>query len=95
MRTLSTSIRRSPGPSSRPWWPANSSAYRSHHCFTKPWCFSQNTAPKPLRGAASSVGGEVTAYRSRRGIEQTLFRLTVVLAVLFVAFSLLNLLDFA
>ena len=31
-------------------------------------------------------------YRSRRGIERTLFRLTIVLAILFVAFSLLNLL---
>jgi preprotein translocase subunit SecG len=34
----------------------------------------------------------VTAYRSRRGIERTLFRLTIGLAVLFVIFSLLNLL---
>ena len=34
----------------------------------------------------------MTAYRSRRGIERTLFRMTIVLAVLFVAFSLLNLL---
>jgi len=31
------------------------------------------------------------SFRSRRGIERTLFRLTIVLAVLFVAFSLLNL----
>ena len=43
-------------------------------------------------GLGGAFGGEVTAYRSRRGIERTLFRLTVVLAVLFVAFSLLNLL---
>ncbi len=42
-------------------------------------------------GLGGAFGGEVTAYRSRRGIERTLFRLTVVLAVLFVAFSLLNL----
>ncbi|MEO8511657.1 MAG: preprotein translocase subunit SecG [Chloroflexota bacterium] len=43
-------------------------------------------------GLGGAFGGEVTAYRSRRGIERTLFRLTVALAVLFVAFSLLNLL---
>jgi preprotein translocase subunit SecG len=43
-------------------------------------------------GLGGAFGGEVTAYRSRRGIERTLFRLTVVLAVLFVAFNLLNLL---
>ena len=43
-------------------------------------------------GLGGAFGGEVTAYRSRRGIERTLFRLTIVLAVLFVAFSLLNLL---
>jgi preprotein translocase subunit SecG len=43
-------------------------------------------------GLGGAFGGEVTAYRSRRGIERTLFRLTVVLAVLFVIFSLLNLL---
>ena len=43
-------------------------------------------------GLGGAFGGEVTAYRSRRGIERTLFRLTVVLAILMVAFSLLNLL---
>jgi preprotein translocase subunit SecG len=43
-------------------------------------------------GLGGAFGGEVTAYRSRRGIERTLFRLTVVLAILFVSFSLLNLL---
>ena len=43
-------------------------------------------------GLGGAFGGEVTAYRSRRGIERTLFRLTIVLAVLFVSFSLLNLL---
>ena len=42
-------------------------------------------------GLGGAFGGEVTAYRSRRGIERTLFRMTVVLAILFVAFSLLNL----
>ena len=46
-------------------------------------------------GLGGAFGGEVTAYRSRRGIERTLFRLTIVLAVLFVLFSLLNLVDFA
>ena len=43
-------------------------------------------------GLSSTFGGESTAYRSRRGLERTLFRLTIVLAVLFVVFSLLNLL---
>ena len=42
-------------------------------------------------GLGGTFGGETTAYRSRRGIERTLFRLTIVLAVLFVIFSLLNL----
>ncbi len=31
-------------------------------------------------GLGGAFGGEVTAYRSRRGIERTLFRLTIVLA---------------
>jgi preprotein translocase subunit SecG len=43
-------------------------------------------------GLGGAFGGEVTAYRSRRGIERTLFRMTIVIAVLFVIFSLLNLL---
>ena len=42
-------------------------------------------------GLGGAFGGEVTAYRSRRGIERTLFRMTIVLALLFVVFSLLNL----
>ena len=42
-------------------------------------------------GLGGTFGGEITAYRSRRGIERTLFRLTIALAVLFVVFSLLNL----
>ena len=46
-------------------------------------------------GLGGAFGGEVTAYRSRRGIERTLVRLTIVLAVLFVLFSLLNLLPSA
>jgi preprotein translocase subunit SecG len=39
-------------------------------------------------GLSSTFGGESTAYRSRRGLERTLFRLTVILIVLFVAISL-------
>ena len=45
-----------------------------------------------VTGLGGAFGGEVTAYRSRRGIERTLFRLTILLAALFVIFSLLNLL---
>ena len=43
-------------------------------------------------GLGGAFGGEVTAYRSRRGLERTLFRMTILIAVLFVIFSLLNLL---
>ena len=39
-------------------------------------------------GLSSTFGGESTAYRSRRGLERALFRLTVILIVLFVAISL-------
>ena len=42
-------------------------------------------------GVGGAFGGEVTAYRSRRGIERTLFRLTIVLASLWVVFSVLAL----
>ena len=42
-------------------------------------------------GVGGAFGGEVTAYRSRRGIERTLFRLTIVLVVLWVVFSVLAL----
>ena len=42
-------------------------------------------------GLGGAFGGEVTAYRSRRGIERTLFRLTIVLATLWVVFSVLAL----
>ncbi|HUG95566.1 MAG TPA: preprotein translocase subunit SecG [Pleomorphomonadaceae bacterium] len=42
-------------------------------------------------GVGGAFGGEVTAYRSRRGIERTLFRLTIVLAGLWVVFSVLSL----
>ena len=43
-------------------------------------------------GLGGTFGGDSAVYRSRRGIERTLFRLTIGLAVLFVLFSLLNLL---
>src|SRR6266550_1049965 len=36
-------------------------------------------------GLSSTFGGESTAYRSRRGLERTLFRLTIVLILLVVA----------
>jgi preprotein translocase subunit SecG len=42
-------------------------------------------------GVGGAFGGEITAYRSRRGIERTLFRLTIVLATLWVIFSVLGL----
>jgi len=41
-------------------------------------------------GLSSTFGGESTAYRSRRGLERTLFRLTVVLIVVYVVISLLG-----
>ena len=39
-------------------------------------------------GLSSTFGGESTAYRSRRGIEKTLFRLTIVLIVVYVFISI-------
>lgn len=41
-------------------------------------------------GLSSTFGGESTAYRSRRGIERTLFRLTVVLITVYVLISLVG-----
>ena len=41
-------------------------------------------------GLSSTFGGESTAYRSRRGLERTLFRLTIVLIVVFVLVSLVG-----
>ena len=41
-------------------------------------------------GLSSTFGGESTAYRSRRGLERTLFRLTVVLILVYVVISLLG-----
>jgi len=41
-------------------------------------------------GLSSTFGGESTAYRSRRGLERTLFRLTIVLITVFVLISLVG-----
>ena len=41
-------------------------------------------------GLSSTFGGESTAYRSRRGLERVLFRLTIVLAVVFVVISMVG-----
>jgi len=41
-------------------------------------------------GLSSTFGGESTAYRSRRGLERTLFRMTVVLIVVYVFVSILG-----
>lgn len=41
-------------------------------------------------GLSATFGGESTAYRSRRGLERTLFRLTVVLIIAFVVVSLIG-----
>ena len=41
-------------------------------------------------GLSSTFGGESTAYRSRRGLERTLFRLTIVLITVFVIISLIG-----
>ena len=41
-------------------------------------------------GLSSTFGGESTAYRSRRGLERTLFRLTVVLIVVYVLLAMVG-----
>lgn len=41
-------------------------------------------------GLSSTFGGESTAYRSRRGLERTLFRLTILLIIAFVVISLVG-----
>jgi len=41
-------------------------------------------------GLSSTFGGESTAYRSRRGLERVLFRLTILLATVFVLISLVG-----
>jgi preprotein translocase subunit SecG len=39
-------------------------------------------------GFGAGLGGSTSMFRTRRGIEKTLFQLTIVLAVLFVVISL-------
>ena len=39
-------------------------------------------------GLGATFGGDSSVYRSRRGIEKRLFQFTVVLAILFVIFSI-------
>jgi preprotein translocase subunit SecG len=39
-------------------------------------------------GLGATFGGDSSVYRSRRGIEKRLFQFTLVLAVLFVIFSI-------
>lgn len=41
-------------------------------------------------GLSSTFGGESTAYRSRRGLERVLFRMTIALATVFVIISLVG-----
>jgi preprotein translocase subunit SecG len=42
-------------------------------------------------GFGSALGGQTTSvFRTRRGVEKTLFQLTVVLATIFLAISLLS-----
>jgi preprotein translocase subunit SecG len=41
-------------------------------------------------GLSSTFGGDSAVYRSRRGIEKSLFRFTIVLGALFVIFSLVT-----
>ncbi len=38
-------------------------------------------------GLGATFGGDSSVYRSRRGIEKRLFQFTIILAVLFVIFS--------
>jgi preprotein translocase subunit SecG len=38
-------------------------------------------------GLGATFGGDSSVYRSRRGIEKRLFQFTIVLAVLFIIFS--------
>ena len=43
------------------------------------------------RGSGSSLFGEATStFRSRRGLAQWLFRLTIILAIIFVGIAILN-----
>ena len=44
-----------------------------------------------VRGSGSSLFGEASStFRSRRGVEQILFRTTIVLAVIFVGVAIAN-----
>ncbi len=40
------------------------------------------------QGFSGSFGGDSSVYRTRRGVEKTLFQFTIVLAVLFMAVAL-------
>jgi preprotein translocase subunit SecG len=41
-------------------------------------------------GAAFGMGGGGGSFRTRRGLEKTLFQLTIVLAIIFLAISVLS-----
>jgi preprotein translocase subunit SecG len=41
-------------------------------------------------GAAFGMGGGGGSFRTRRGLEKTLFQLTIVLAIIFLAISILS-----
>lgn len=41
-------------------------------------------------GLGSAFGGDASIYRTRRGVEKTLFNMTIILASLFLLFSLVS-----
>jgi preprotein translocase subunit SecG len=41
-------------------------------------------------GLGATFGGDSSVYRSRRGVEKRLFQFTVILAILFVAVSIVS-----
>lgn len=41
-------------------------------------------------GFGSALGGQDSVYRTRRGVERTLFQLTIVLVIVFIGISLLS-----
>lgn len=41
-------------------------------------------------GLGATFGGDSSAYRSRRGVEKTLFQFTIVMATLFVIVSMVS-----